>query len=437
MLKIDTDDLAAAKKDMDDLHEKVSSVASMQSSVDVSGTNSGEAANSEAYMASAWIAVASALADGLEKYANNLGQAHNELTGDLSTKRSDVATKLGGSVTNSVCVTYDDSAGVGQDVINLDQAFASLGASVNSAWSQAGRLDGNEAVNIVNALTGLGTALSNQQSAVDNAKKAWDNYGNAMKDFDNRYNDLFSRSIVGDIPNWTKSLPGKVTDKLSKFLSDFIKYTHSSKALHNLRDPDEILKSFKSTFKDFLPYHTYMSKHQHVKGYVRDDGTKVRGYSKARERPVLKDLREARDCLEQGKWKVNGAKGINKYLKSNKFKAIGKYAGIANKGLGVAGKAIDVYTVGSKGVGAFLGTNGSFGQKLGAGLKASGKEGVKVGVSTAVTAAATIGVGALLAGLTGSFAPLVVAGAQVGASILINHAANAAGGAASGFIFGR
>ncbi|WEV46281.1 hypothetical protein OZX62_07490 [Bifidobacterium sp. ESL0690] len=413
MLNVNTDDVLDAKNAMDSLHDTIASVAQKYNTVDVSSLNAGMASSSADVMARGWFTSADALAIGLKQYSVNLSLAHLDLTTDISFKRAAVAGLLGGgSVANPVNIFYDDEAKVDQTSTSLDRAFASFILAVEAAKGFALMLDngGGEKENILAALFLLSGRLVEEQIQVNSAKEAWDNYGQAVQDFDDKYKEEFSHSIVGNIPNLTKTLPSQIKDKVSKFLSDFVEYTKDPSKIKDLRNPEKMLENFKDEFKDFLPYETYFKKY--------DVG--VKGHESG-GRKICNDFDEIVKDLDHG----------------DEFGALGKGMKFANKGLGVAGKAMDLYDVASKGVGAFLGTNGSIGDRLGAGFKASGKEGVKVGVSTAITAVATIGVGVALGGLTGPFAPLVVAGVQVGASVLISGKADEFGGKVSERLFGR
>lgn len=280
---------------------------------------------------------------------------------------------------------------------------------------------GGEASKIKSFLNDLSKVSKSSFSSVEEAKRAWDCYVSAVQTFDDGYSELFSRPMVGDIQNWTQKFLGKVGEKGLDFLSDFIKYDQDPNRPKGIRDPKKLFESIrdqikkelkdgfkekikesiknelKEEFKDFLPWHTYF------KGSKDGRGSKI-----------SQDFKEIVGSWKGGKKNENVklVEGGGKEASLSTFEdgvrrasAFGKGAKMLSKGLGVAGKAIDMYTVGSKGVAAFNGTKGSLGDKLGAGLKASGKEGVKVGVSTAVTAVVT---GALTVIVPGG--PFIAAG---------------------------
>lgn len=236
------------------------------------------------------------------------------------------------------------------------------------------------------------------------------------------------------------------------FLSDFIKYDQDPNRPKGIRDPKKLFESIrdqikkelkdgfeeklkesiknelKDEFKDFLPYDTYFRerKGQHAK----DKGRKISNDFKE----IIDDWKNGRENEKIRHAKSDGdhsALGKPKGLFETKgeISAVGKSAKMLSKGLGVVGKAIDVYTVGSKGVAAFNGTKGSLGDKLGAGLKASGKEGVKVGVSTAVTAVVT---GALTVIVPGG--PFIAAGVCLVGGLAGGYLGDKAGGKASDFV---
>lgn len=430
MLKVNVDDVAAAKDAMGLMQEELHKATEKRFSLSNENINAGAAVDAELNASRQLFDRASELSDGVEKYVKNLGEAHDKLAGDISGKKASLAKSLGGTVSNTSDITYDDAATVDKSADEALRVLDAFSRSITCAWESAAFLDdgGGEASKIKSFLNDLSKASKPAFPSVEEAKRAWDCYASAAQAFDDEYSELFSRPMVGDIQNWTQGFLGKVGEKGLDFLSAFIKYDQDPNRPKGIRDPkklfelirDQIKKELKDgfkeklkksiknelkeEFKDFLPYDTYFRerKGQHAKNKGRkisnDFKEIIDDWKNGRENEKIRHAKSDGDHSALGK-----PKGL--FETKGEISAVGKSAKMLSKGLGVVGKAIDVYTVGSKGVAAFNGTKGSLGDKLGAGLKASGKEGVKVGASTAVTAVVT---GALTVIVPGG--PFIAAG---------------------------
>lgn len=87
MLKVNVDDVAAAKDAMGLMQEELHKATEKRFSLSNENINAGAAVDAELNASRQLFDRTSELSDGVEKYVKNLGEAHDKLAGDISKKR--------------------------------------------------------------------------------------------------------------------------------------------------------------------------------------------------------------------------------------------------------------------------------------------------------------------------------------------------------------
>lgn len=410
MFKVNSDDVSDAKSSIDLLCDDLETVVSdaYASSGAFAGTNSGDAAEAQTGSMHGLADATVVVAETFKSYAKNLDNAHAELVDTLSPKRSEVASALGGTLSDTKLIVYDDSqnpdAALKEAFSDIEDLISYRGGVANSALG----LDnsGGERDRIVESLERLSAKFLSQRDSLDHFSVSWSAYKAAISDFDHEYKGKFKEFDVDRL-----KLPMSISQHTTRLVSDFIKYT---------RKPSEMLKTNPLTelvdeFKEFTPYHSYLTRKHKVKGYTKHNGTKVKSYTRYGSSTLSKSWSDVTKKLSsKGKWfnKYGGKNVLSKVVKSKKVGALGEVAGGLGHALGVVDKGFKIAQVGSAGVSAFHDAGGGM-AGLQAGARAVGREGTKVVVSTAASAIARGAAHWLLASaaiaVSGPFAPIVVA----------------------------